>query len=1035
MAVGNLHLLVDAPGSLTPLREALEGHGWAVVQAATLPQPGQPAPAQAPALVLADLSVRADPADLARVQAWAAGQGLPLVCRVQARDLGRLLGEIPAGPAWRLIPAHWSPAETARALAEVLEPAGPPPVQEANAPTSCKGLRIHHAIVENLRTGILVVQDELVRFANPWMCQYLGLPLNQVLGRSLIDFIAPEHRDLIRQRHRLRLAGRPVPDSYRVRVEDVRGRSSWVQITAMAFPWDGQPAALVFFHDISDEIQVQRELREKEQHLRALVENIPGMAYRCDLESPWRVRQISDGALALTGYTPDQFLNGDIDFGRLILAEDLPMVEREVAAAVAENRPYLIEYRLRRVDGGLRWVFDKGRAAQDAKGRPLSLDGVALDITARRRAEEARRVSEEKFAKAFRASPVWVSVTSVEDGRFLEVNDAFSEVSGYSHQEAVGKTSFDLGFWLDPARDRQPALELFRRQGCFRNLETRMRFKDGRVHTMLWSVDPIQYEGRTCFLNVLTDISELKVAEEALKASEEKYRLLVESVGAIVWRGDPKTLGFTYVSQQAETLLGYPLGDWTASPDFWVQHLHPDDRAWAPEVCLAALERGQEHQFEYRMLAADGREVWLRDIVKPIVDQGQVREVVGVMIDVSDRHQAAAEREALERQLLHAQKMEAVGTLAGGIAHDFNNILAGITGYAELALESAAQGRDNSADLHQILRSAQRAGFLVRQVLAFSRRVETNLRPVDLNQEMSQAAALLERTIPKMIALTVRPSPAPALVSADPGQIQQILVNLAANAQDSMPDGGRLAIAVQSLVLTQDQVQDQARIPAGAYAIVTIEDTGWGISAANLPHIFEPFFTTKGVGQGSGLGLATVFGLVKGHGGHILCRSQEGQGTVFEVYLPSLAAPMLQEPAETPAPAPSAARETILAVDDEPALLTVARRTLESQGYRVLTARSGEEALEQYQARPGEIDLVMMDLGMPGMGGARCLVKLKALDPGVKVIIASGYAPDAYAGPEVRQAALGFLAKPYRRNELLQAVRQALDAPRSPSGG
>ncbi|MCA1989822.1 MAG: PAS domain S-box protein, partial [Desulfarculus sp.] len=959
-------------------------------------------------------------------RSWAAERGLPLVCRGPAPALGHLLAAMAPGPPPRLVPKHWPAEDLARALAEALPPAPDDLHSEDDS--------LHRTIVNNLRTGILVVQDEIVRFANSWTYQYLGLTPDQVLGHSLLPFIDSPFQELAREHHRLRLAGEPAPEVYRVRVVNALGRASWVQINAMPFTWEGRPAALVFLYDINDEVLVQQELREKEGHLRALVENIPGMAYRCEVESPWRVTHISDGALALTGYAPEQFLRGGIDFGRLILDADLDLVEREVARAVANRQHYLIEYRIHHADGGSRWVFEKGRATYDPQGVPQFLDGVILDITDRKRAEEARRISEEKFRKAFKSSPVWVSVTSVEDGRFLEVNDAFSQITGYSYEEVLGKTSFDLGFWLDPDKDRQPAMELFQRQGYFRNLETRMRFKDGRVHTMLWSVDQIEYEGQPCFLNVLTDVSELKEAEEALKASEEKHRLLVESLGAVVWRGDPQTLAFTYVSQQAETLLGHPLNEWTDNPRFWVDHLHPDDRDWAPKHRAEALSWGGEHQIEYRMLTADGRAVWLRDIIKPILDQGRIREVVGVMIDVSDRHRAAAEKEALERQLRHAQKMEAVGTLAGGIAHDFNNILAGITGYAELALESASQGRDNSEDLRQILRSAQRAGFLVRQVLAFSRRVETNLRPVDLNLELSQAAALLERTLPKMITQTIAQADAPALVSADPNQIQQILVNLAANAQDAMPEGGRLDITVRNQVLEQDLIQDQDRVPAGAYAVITVADTGRGIAASNLPHIFEPFFTTKGVGQGSGLGLSTVFGLVKGHGGHITCHSREGQGASFTIYLPSLAPVEPAAPAEPPPPAPkpSSDQETILVVDDEPALLTVARRTLESQGYRVLIAHSGEEALETYRDHLGQIDLVLMDLGMPGMGGARCLLLLKELDPGAKVLIASGYAPDAYAGPEVRQAALGFLAKPYRRNDLLQMVRQSLDIAREP---
>ncbi len=310
MTVGFVHLWTSDPNRLAELDAALEIRGWKVIQAALLDPPGELPPVARPSLALADLGPQANPSDLARAQAWAAALGLPLVCRAPARALGRLLEQAPAGPLPGLVPEHWPAPALSRALAQVLESSPHP----ADGPA---GESIHQAIVTNLRTGILVIQDEVVRFANPWMCQFLGLPMAQVLGRGLLDFIDPQFREMVRERHHQRLAGKPVPESYRLRVLDSGGGRYWVQINAMLFPWENKPAALVFFHDISEEVQIQRDLREKEERLRALVENIPGMAYRCELLPPWRMHHISDAALAITGFPPEDFLAGRVEFGAL----------------------------------------------------------------------------------------------------------------------------------------------------------------------------------------------------------------------------------------------------------------------------------------------------------------------------------------------------------------------------------------------------------------------------------------------------------------------------------------------------------------------------------------------------------------------------------------------------------------------------------------------------------------------------------------------------------------------------------------------
>jgi CheY-like chemotaxis protein len=372
--------------------------------------------------------------------------------------------------------------------------------------------------------------------------------------------------------------------------------------------------------------------------------------------------------------------------------------------------------------------------------------------------------------------------------------------------------------------------------------------------------------------------------------------------------------------------------------------------------------------------------------------------------------------------------MEAVGTLAGGIAHDFNNILGAVIGYTELAQELAQDGDANGEELEQVLLAAERARDLVRQILTFSRKAEADLRPVSLNRAVREALKLLEPTLPKMIDIQARLAEDLRLVNADPTQVDQVLLNLAANAADAMPEGGRLTIETSNVVLGEEHRRRHPEASPGGYVMLSVADTGHGMDKQTAARIFDPFYTTKEVGKGTGLGLATVYGIVKAHNGYIYCASQPGQGTTFEMFLPVLhAAGPAEAGLDEPAGGPPGGSETILLVDDEQALRTLGARALESRGYRVLTADNGEQALEIYRAQTGEVDLVIMDLGMPGMGGRKAMRSILDLNPRVKVVIASGYSPDAQVKDALEAGAAGYVAEPFRKADLLATVRGVLD--------
>lgn len=388
-----------------------------------------------------------------------------------------------------------------------------------------------------------------------------------------------------------------------------------------------------------------------------------------------------------------------------------------------------------------------------------------------------------------------------------------------------------------------------------------------------------------------------------------------------------------------------------------------------------------------------------------------------------------AQHELLEQsqRLQHAEKMEALGTLAGGIAHDFNNILQIISGYAQLMINRNTDGESASSEPAQILGASRRAAALINQLLAFSRKVESRKVALDLNREITNAARILGQTIPRMIGIELALAPELRVVRADPVQIEQILLNLASNAVDAMPDGGTLQFKTANAEVDEGMCPELGDVKPGEYVVFSVTDSGRGIPEENVDKVFNPFFTTKGPGKGTGLGLSSAYGIVKNHEGCIRCRSVSGRGTTFDVFLP--ATPLQTEPDsgdENHVGVLTGGDETVLVVDDEPGILEQTREFLSMSGYRVLTAGSGEQALDIYANNRG-IQLVLLDLNMPGMGGYRCLSELLEMNPDLKVLIVSGHSAFGQYGENLTRGARGFLGKPYRMAELAARVREVLD--------
>jgi C4-dicarboxylate-specific signal transduction histidine kinase/ActR/RegA family two-component response regulator len=396
--------------------------------------------------------------------------------------------------------------------------------------------------------------------------------------------------------------------------------------------------------------------------------------------------------------------------------------------------------------------------------------------------------------------------------------------------------------------------------------------------------------------------------------------------------------------------------------------------------------------------------------------------------EIRERKQAEEQKKRLENQLLHAQKMEAIGTLAGGIAHDFNNLLQAISGYTQLLLMRKDASDPDFSKLEVIQSSTLKASELTKQLLIFSRKMESKLKPLDLNHEVLQVCKILQRTIPRMITFDLKLSESLKVVNADSAQLEQILMNLGVNARDAMADGGSLTFQTENVYLDRGYATSMLGATPGEYILLTVADTGHGMDKETLQHIFEPFYTTKEAGKGTGLGLAIVYGIVQNHNGYIQVDSRPGGGTTFRIYFPVLKGDGLEKAEAKVQKESPRGKERILLVDDEKTVLDIGQDLLRQYGYETLLADGGEKAIEIYRQEKDRIDLVILDLIMPGMGGQKCFQELLKINPKIKVIISTG----ASAEEQVREAfsphPVGFVSKPYQLKDMLEKVREILDA-------
>ena len=701
--------------------------------------------------------------------------------------------------------------------------------------------------------------------------------------------------------------------------------------------------------------------------------------------------------------------------------DDLATTETAARAAIESGaESWEHEYRFRRADDSYAHILERAFIARDEAGRALRIVGAMRDVSARSEMEG----STTRLA-AIVASSNDAIVGKTLDGVVTSWNAAAERIFGYSEREMLGRSIFVLIPEELHAAERDLLRRLRRGERVDFADTVRIR-KDGTRIDIALTVSPIWDSSGVVVgaSSIKRDITDRKRAAAELARREERYRALVLATTSIVWTADPEGR-FDIAQDSWEKYTGQP---WRDQEGFgWMNAIHPDDRESVKASWLQARDRRAIWESREGRLWSQAHQVHRHFVARavPVLSpEGAVREWIGTVTDVEDRWLA-------EERLRQADRMESIGRLAGGIAHEANNQMTVILGAAEF-LGRAIRDEAARVDVDHVRRAARRTAAITQQLLAFSRRQVLQPVIVDLNTVITTLEPILQRALGEMSRVESRLAKDLGQVKADPGQLDQILLNLALNARDAMPDGGTFTIETMNLTVDEHHATAKVLDPVapGRYAMLLVTDTGAGMDRETLAHIFEPFFTTKGVGEGTGLGLATVYGIVKQSGGFVSVHSEAGHGTKFRIYLPLAGAAGQTE--QTPAPSVSGGgTESILVAEDELAVRGILARLLREYGYSVLEARDGAQALELAEGAPAPPDLVIADVVMPGMSGRQLAEALDSRWPGIPVLFISGYTGLDAVRRGLMDEGREFMQKPLEADTVAKKVRQMLDARRT----
>jgi PAS domain S-box-containing protein len=780
-------------------------------------------------------------------------------------------------------------------------------------------------------------------------------------------------------------------------------------------------AVVLNSRDVTETLAAAEALRRSEEQHRALAESIPNLVwvYRPDgtaeyFNRRWTEYTGVDARDLSAGARPD-----------IVHPDDWPRMQEVWERALRDGRLYEIEYRLRRADGAYRWHIGRAVPVRDQDGRVARWFGTCTDIHDGRLAEDERL----RLARHIRLllESTGEGIYGLDhEGRCTFINRAGAAMLGYMPEELLDRELHPIIHHHRPggapyASSECPIYTAFREGRGVRVEDESFWRKDGTAFPVSYTSYPAAEGGFRGAVVTFQDITERRRAEAALRLRDRAIRAVAQ--GILITDATQPDNPIIFASPGFEQLTGYTAAEVVGRNCRFLQG--PDSDREAVARVRTAVKDGQPCVVELLNYRQDGTAFWNELSISPVRDEdGQLTHFVGVQADVTARRR-------LEEQYRQAQKMEAVGQLARGIAHDFNKLLTIINGYADLLLQSLPPADPSRELLAEIHRAGERSAGLTRQLLAFSRRQVIAPRVLDLHTVLADTEKMLRRMIGEDVRLTTAPGPGLWPVRADPGQVEQVLLNLAVNARDAMPTGGRLTIETRNVELDDEYARAHHGARAGPHVLLAVSDTGCGMTPEVKARIFEPFFTTKGPGKGTGLGLATVYGIVAQSGGHVGVYSEPGVGTTFKVYLPRAEGVAGGSKLRTGALAPPRGSETVLLVEDDPGVRAITRHVLAGCGYTVLEAGDGDEAVRAAGRHARSIHLLVTDVVMPGQGGRAVAERLQEMRPGLKVLYVSGYTDDAVFRHGVLHEAVNFLQKPFTTMALALKVREVLDAPSS----
>jgi two-component system cell cycle sensor histidine kinase/response regulator CckA len=757
--------------------------------------------------------------------------------------------------------------------------------------------------------------------------------------------------------------------------------------------------------------RAEEVLKEKKESLKALMNATTATAVLVNIEG--QILAINETTAGDFGKSVDELIGTALfDYFPADLGVSRKAKHEEV---ILSGKP------LRFVDERVGRIYDNNiYPVFSPEGNVKALAIYARDVTEAKQVEQTLRENEEKYRLLFENTGTATFLVE-EDTTIVKANAMCEEISGYSRDEIEGKMK---------TTDFIPVEELDR----IEKYHFGRRAKDDQI--------PSEYEfslldrhgnKKNVFIQVsmlpgtkqsiasIVDITRLKKAEKALRESEMRYRELADSLPQVVFEMDTNGL-ITYTNRNGFDFFRYTRDDFDKGVSVFEMLIH-EDREKARENINRRQNGEKLGSREYTALRKDGTTFPVVVHVNPIIRESETVGFRGIMIDITDRKQAEKEKEKLQAQLYQAQRMESIGTLAGGVAHDFNNLLMGILGRTSLMLNKADSTHPFYEHLKGIEDYVENATDLSKQLLGFARGGKYEVTPTDINDLVDKSARMFGRT-KKEVRIHMKYQEGIWTVEVDVSQIEQVLLNLYINAWQSMPGGGDLYLQTENVRLDSNYIKPFIVDP-GKYVKISVTDTGIGMEKNIQERIFEPFFTTKEMTRGTGMGLASAYGIIKKHKGFINVYSEKGEGTTFNIYLPVSDKEVLE--LEEKSHKIVKGTETILLVDDEAITIEVGKKLLEELGYRVLIARSGKEAVEVYRNRADEIDMVLLDMIMPGMSGGETFDKLKEMDQGIKVVLSSGYSVNGEAQQVLDRGCMGFIQKPFNLTAISQKTREILD--------